>query len=543
MQSLSLKLWKTSVYVLLVLAVYYPTLRYLVGQWGQEDYSYGYLIPLVVVYLLWERRRQLRSLAGTPSWPGFIVLGMALVLFWIGELGGDYFVLYISFWAVIVGLCWSHLGWEKLKRIGFPLLLIPTMFPPPNFVYGRVSFTLKLISSELGVAMMHLYGMSAYREGNVIDLGFTQLQVVDACSGLRYLIPLFVLGLLLAYFFRAALWKRLLVVFAAVGLSIFTNSVRIALTGILYEVWGAGTAEGFFHGFSGWFIFMFSFGALAGLMWVLKKLPPRESVGTRKGLKGQEGEGEALGLSSRHSPRHPALSTKGGEGERRGVTLAFLRPPQFVVTVLLLASTLALSRGVEFRDRVPVKEALDRFPLRIGEWSGSRESMDQRFIERLDLSDYAIVDYRDETGKAVNFYVAYYETQRKGESIHSPATCLPGSGWRFEDAGEATLGIPGPGEGPMKVNRAIMEKAGLRQLVYYWFLQRGRVLTNAYELKWFVFWDALTKQRTDGALVRVITPVYGDEGLGEAEARLQGFVREVVPVLDGFVPGAEAEAK
>jgi EpsI family protein len=91
----------------------------------------------------------------------------------------------------------------------------------------------------------------------------------------------------------------------------------------------------------------------------------------------------------------------------------------------------------------------------------------------------------------------------------------------------------------MKVNRALMEKGGSRQLVYYWFLQRGRVLTNAYELKWFVFWDALTKHRTDGALVRVITPVYENEEPEEAEARLKGFTQQVVPVLDGFVPGAE----
>ena len=107
--------------------------------------------------------------------------------------------------------------------------------------------------------MLQTYGMSAYREGNIIDLGFTQLQVVDACSGLRYLFPLLILGVLLAYFYRVALWKKLIIILSTIPLTIFTNSLRIALTGIIYEIWGAKEAEGFFHGFSGWFIFMTAF--------------------------------------------------------------------------------------------------------------------------------------------------------------------------------------------------------------------------------------------------------------------------------------------
>ena len=108
-------------------------------------------------------------------------------------------------------------------------------------------------------------------------------------------------------------------------------------------------------------------------------------------------------------------------------------------------------------------------------------------------------------------------------------------------AGELGISVPGFKKGRMTVNRALMEKSGFRQLTYYWFLQRGRVLTNAYQLKIFSFWDALTKQRTDGALVRVITPVYEFESLENAETRLQAFMRKVVPVLKEYIPGDEAE--
>jgi Protein of unknown function (DUF3485) len=162
-------------------------------------------------------------------------------------------------------------------------------------------------------------------------------------------------------------------------------------------------------------------------------------------------------------------------------------------------------------------------------------------------------------------FIAIYEAQPKGESIHSPETCLPGSGWEFRKAG--TVAIPlGAGSGvlgsqpapegfnpgvhslPRKVlirgfnvstitvNRAVMEKGAYKQLSYFWFPQRGRVLTNTWELKIYAFWDALTRQRTDGALVRLITPVYPNEDAAQAEQRLTAFTQAIVPVLNEYLP-------
>jgi EpsI family protein len=202
--------------------------------------------------------------------------------------------------------------------------------------------------------------------------------------------------------------------------------------------------------------------------------------------------------------------------------------------------TLILSHGIEFREKIPIKQSFEQFPMHVGEWTGVRQTLEQRIIDELDLSEYVIIDYLSPKNTHVNFYVAYYESQRKGESIHSPATCLPGSGWSFKEAGERTIPVPGHDGGFMPVNRAVMQKLDQRQLAYYWFPQRGRVLTNAYQLKVFAFWDALTRQRTDGALVRLITPVYEAEKLKDAESRLQGFVRDIVPVLAEYIPGEDA---
>ncbi|MGD9245341.1 MAG: EpsI family protein [Desulfobacterales bacterium] len=214
--------------------------------------------------------------------------------------------------------------------------------------------------------------------------------------------------------------------------------------------------------------------------------------------------------------------------------------PIFVVALILLGTTFAISHTVDFREKIPAKKNLDQFPLKIEEWTADRHlTMAQSFIDRLDLSEYVIANYYDRIGKKVNFYVAYYESQRKGESIHSPATCLPGSGWSFDQSGTVKItGVSG-NNGNYEINRAVMQLGRNRQITYYWFPVRGRILYNAYQLKIYNFWDALTRQRTDGALVRLITRVYEDEKLEDAEKRLQNFVRDVVPVLEEYIPGKD----
>ncbi|MEA2108936.1 MAG: VPLPA-CTERM-specific exosortase XrtD [Pseudomonadota bacterium] len=500
------------VYIFLLAGMYYSSFGYLTRMWQRDDYNYCYLVPLVVLYLIWEQRLRLAAVRTSSSWSGLVFISFGIVFFWLGELGGEYTALFISLWLMIVGLCWLHLGGRKIKVIAFPLLLLLAMFPPPNFLTSRLSLKLKLISSQIGVILMRFYGMTAHRQGNVIDLGFTRLQVVDACSGIRYLFPIIILGLLLAWFFRAHWWKRLVLVLSTIPLIVFANGVRIALTGILYEPFGPKIAEGFLHDFAGWFTFMVALAVLLPEMWLLNKIPFGRPPAKQVPVK--------VKTSGSSLPVWPKLA----------------------VAVLLLGLTLAVSQGVDFREKVPAKQSFSHFPLELGEWRGQRQTMETRFIDTLDLSDYAIVDYRDQRGRAINLYVAYYESQRKGESIHSPATCLPGSGWDFRKAGTARVAVPGYDGGFTQVNRALMQKTGFKQLTYYWFPQRGRILTNAYQLKIFAFWDALTKQRTDGALVRLISPIAAGETVTDADARLQKFMGLLLPALDEYIPGSQAVA-
>jgi exosortase D (VPLPA-CTERM-specific) len=507
--------WRSSAllgaYGTLLALLYHDALQHLLSRWNNEDYSYCYLVPLVVAFLLWSRRAGLQRVPRSASWWGLLALLPGLGLFWLGELGGEFFTLFISLWLVAVGLLWLHLGGALLLAARFPLLLSLAMFPPPNIIHSNLSLQLKLISSRLGVSLMRLLGMSAYREGNVIDIGFTQLQVVDACSGLRYLFPIILLGLILAYFFRGAWWKKLLLVLTAIPLVVLANGLRIAATGYLYQFWGKAVAEGFFHGFAGWFTFMFAFAVLLPEMWLLKRLGPPQA---------EEPPAQA-----------PVASCLRSTVKKRAPWTVAL------VSLLLLLATLTGAQGIEFREKVPVKQPLAGFPLQIGPWQGQRNALEQQFIDALDFADYLLIDYYDPQGHVINLYVAYYDCQRKGESIHSPSSCLPGGGWVFNSSGLVTVPLGDGDERQAQVNRAFIQRGGFKQLTYYWFPQRGRIVTGALEMKLWTFWDALIRQRTDGSLVRLVTPIGRDESVEEADRRLQEMTRRLGPLLEEYLPG------
>jgi exosortase D (VPLPA-CTERM-specific) len=306
-------------------------------------------------------------------------------------------------------------------------------------------------------------------------------------------------------------------------------------------MFGARVAEGFFHGFSGWLIFMFAIPFLLFEMWVLRNLPPRAKRSDTQSsmLEVKKSDDEAGNCESAISDNVirsgrkdvPAsdlkLSTSGN------VLKSFLQPT-FIVSALVLLLTFMLSQGVNFRQRIPVLKSFSQFPVRIGEWQGEREEIEQQFLDVLKFSDYTMVNYKNPQGKMINFYVAYYQDQQKGESIHSPETCLPAGGWEFNEAGITVIRLAGGKT--LSIARAFIEKGGEKQLIYYWFPMRGRVLTKLYQLKIYTFWDSLTKQRTDGALVRIITPVGNGEKLSDAETRLQRFIGQIVPVLDEYIP-------
>lgn len=438
-----------------------------------------------------------------------------LFLYFLGELSTIYTVVQYGFVVVIYGVIWSYFGTRAMKIVAIPLLLLFFMIPFPNFIYNNLSSQLQLLSSEIGVAVIRLFGISVFLEGNVIDLGTYKLQVVEACNGLRYLFPLMTLGLIVAYLYHAALWKRAIVFFSTIPITILMNSFRIGVIGVMVEYWGQSMAEGFLHDFEGWVIFMACFGILFLEMWLLMRLTK-----DKRPLK------EVFGIDP------PEPIDESAQWHTRPIPVTMI-----VATVLIVG---ALVPAIAIPNRVesaPERETFASFPLSIDGWSGRSEVLEQIYLDALKLTDYALINYTNDTDNVVNFYTAYYESQRKGQSAHSPRSCIPGGGWRIESLTQVSVPEGAPGGGELPVNRVLISNGNHKQLVYYWFQQRGRIITNEYLVKWFVFWDALTKNRTDGALIRLTIPIAPGKDVDELEKLLQQFARDVRDILPAYVPG------
>jgi len=481
---------------------------------GAPEYSPGILIPPIAAFLIWQQKDRLQRIPFEGSWWGvaLVLLGGGLLV--LGQLATIYTLVQYAYLVTLYGLVLAFTGTRAFRLIAVPLLILAFMIHLPQFFLYNLSTKLQLLSSELGVWFMRLFGVSVFVEGNVIDLGGYKLQVAEACDGLRYLFPLMTLGFLMAYFYKGALWKRLVLFLSSIPITIFMNSGRIGTIGLMVEHWGIGMAEGFLHQFQGWMVFMLSAALLLGEIALLNRIGYEN--GTWRELFGVE---------------FPAATPKGAVLRSRPLPRTFLVAGAVLVAFVLVA--LVLPRPAEI---IPSRASFTEFPMRLPSWAGQPESLEGIYIDQLKLDDYLLADYVNDSGRHLNLYMAYYNSQRKGEAVHSPRSCLPGGGWQMRDFDQRELPGVRIGGLALRVNRTVIELAGQRELVYYWFQQRGRVITNEFAVKWYLFWDAITRHRTDGALVRIIAAVPPGADVAEADRAMSSFAALVAPKLPGFIP-------
>ncbi len=513
----------TAAFVLVGLAVAYAdSLAYLVEQWTEnENYGHGFFIPFISLLLVWLKRDRIQRLQPKGSWWGVPIVLLAIGLYGLGEFGTLYVLLHLSFVLMLVGLCLAAFGRDILKELGFPLLYLLTMIPLPQFLFQELSGKLQLLSSALGVGCLQVVGVTAFRDGNVIDLGPIQLQVVEACSGLQYLFPLMSLSLLCAYLFQAPMWKRAVVFVSSMPIAILLNGFRIGVIGVLVEWFGSGAAEGFLHLFEGWVIFRNE-----PCHSRLRDVGPVEDRIRRRATIDFRSAASAVGFGD----RRPA---------RRGSTIVpegALPASLFCVVGLLVSVAVASPYLMSREEIVPPREPLLNFPMQAQQWQGSTFPLEKEYIDTLRFDDYLLADYRAAGESPVNFYVAYYRSQRKGQSAHSPRTCIPGGGWEITSLRTMEVPTNDAATTSLHVNRLVIQKADVKQIVYYWFKQRDRVLVNEYLVKFFLFWDALAKQRTDGALIRLTASVQPGHDEDEADRILVDFTESVNPLMSRFVP-------
>jgi exosortase D (VPLPA-CTERM-specific) len=480
-----------------VLWFYWPVLSLLfMNLVNSEDYSYGLLLPLVSGYLVYLKWPQIRGLLWRPSPLGLLFIAAGFSLYIIGEFAAENYVPRISFLVVLTGLLFLMGGWQLVRLLLFPLFLMVIMVPLPEIAQKRLTLPLQLISSSLATTMLQIVGIPAFRQGNVIDLGVRQMQVVEACSGLRYILSLFALGVIFCYFFQRRLWKIILLLLVLIPSAIVANALRVMGMGIFPAL----QQPGFWHAFSGWLIFVFCMGILSLINGILNKIQPLAPTPL-----------EPVAPSP-PAPRHTLVIES-----------------YLVIALALVCLAGPYARWTVQAPAVKLLQSFDNFPMELGAWHGQLVYIDPEMVKATRSDAHLNADFTQPGQPPVNLWIAYYETQTKGAgSVHSPKICLIGGGWSELDTRIERIGKD------MLVNYMSMEQMGKRMVVYYWYLQRGRWLTSEYLNKFYMGFDNLTRRRTDGTLVRLITPA--EPNVEEARKRLDAFALQLAPVLPNFIP-------
>ena len=497
---------------IVVFVIYQNGLHELVSRWNkQEEYSYGYFIPIIALYIIFSERNKVLSEKENPSWLGVIITLVALFILVIGELSAIYIFTQYSFVILLLGLTSSLFGNRVLKKITIPIIILLFSIPLPYFIESELTWKLQLVSSELGVDFIRLLGIPVFLEGNIIDLGTYKLQVIEACSGLNYLYPLMSIGFIVAYIFKAPLLYRSIIFLSTIPITIIMNSLRIGMVGILVSYSGIKMAEGFMHYFEGWLIFLACLGILIFEIYLLTRIMPNKPkldtvLAIRPNIKESYPKKLRLRLSS----------------------------PFILTSILIVFSAFSITQLSNRTEVSPDRVTFDKFPDTFNKWQLIKSKLTPSIIQKLQFDDYFLGNYVKGSNTPIELYIAFYNSQRKGVSPHSPRVCIPGGGWHIKELNRKVIKLKN--NYILPVNRLIIEKNKQKKLVYYWFQQRDRSIANEYLMKWYLLQDAIFKNRTDGALVRFTADVNVNNTEFEAENQIRELINLVYPVLNNYVP-------
>ena len=524
------KLWKPFL-IAATLAFLYATVLVKLGKdwWTDENYSHGLLVPFIIGYIIWLEFGDLKKAAKNQSmWFGLAAIAAALGALLIGTLGAELFTQRISLVLMLAAIVVYFFGVKILRLLVAPFVLLLLAIPIPQIIFNKIAFPLQLWASQAAVWGIRLFAVPSVRKGNVIELlprGATQivgLEVVEACSGIRSLMTLVTLALILAYFTRERreritpggaffsfakdfdFWRTLILMVSAVPIAILTNAARVTATGVLTYYYGKQINEGLWHDLSGWLVFVIAFVLLVIVNFGLKKIPRKSAAPEIK----------------------PGRESQFANYE--------LRTTNGQVAVLLAALLVGgfFINWFEHRGEVRVEhESLQKMPLKLGEWQ--QRGSDIRFSEQtesvLRTTDYVMRDYALPSGRGANLYIGYYASQRSGATYHSPQNCLPGSGWEMKNP--ELVEIKTESGKVFTANRYIVQNGDYREVLIYWYQGRGRATASEYKDKIYTVLDSIVRQRSDGAMVRIMTSAGRDEA-----AALKAAVDLSAQVADRLTP-------
>lgn len=265
-------------YVLLsvvVIAIYYQVVAKLVFDWyTNPDFSHGFLVVPFALYVIWEKRKVLRETPIQQTWSGVWLVIAAIFVLFMGIYGAELFLSRLSLVMLLGGIVWTLCGRAMLREVRFAILVLLLAIPIPAVLFNQITFPLQLLASRMASSLLPLFGVPVLRDGNIIQLPSMQLEVAEACSGIRSLMSLFAVAIFYGYFLERGTWRRVILALASIPIAVFANAARIVGTGLCVQYWNPDKAVGFFHEFSGWLMFIISLSCLYLVHSLMRLKPP-----------------------------------------------------------------------------------------------------------------------------------------------------------------------------------------------------------------------------------------------------------------------------
>lgn len=509
--------WQVAAILLLTAWLYTPILIRLFLQWvghhHDPNFQHGIFVPIFAAFVIWQDRERLREIPSSPSWAGLVLVVLSMITLIVGDLGVENFLSRVSLLILLAGLIILFQGWAFFRAVLFPWAFLILMIPIPNLVIQRVNFPLQLVASRLATNLLQLVGVPVFREGNLIQLAAMPLDVAEACSGIRSLLSLVTLSIIYGYLLETRMWVRVALTVLAVPIAVVANSFRIFGTGLLVQAGHPDAAEGFYHALSGVLIFAVALTLLFAAHWLITLIWQNKPASAKLVAK---------------VTKLPTLSAN--EAQIRAGSSRFA-----AVAVLLFVSAVGL-QAHSHNEVFPPREPLNSLPKQMDSWIGTDEALDQQTLDILGPGEYLLREYENakDPQPAINLYIAYFPTQKAGDTIHSPNHCLPGAGWI--PVRNEVVQIARPDGSSFPANRYLGSKGGERQLALYWFQAHGRVVASDWKAKYYLVDDSIHMNRSDGSLVRLMTPMFEGESADAAQARLMQLGSQVLPLLDNYIP-------
>ena len=495
---------------LLIGWLYASIFAHLFLQWiHDENFSHGIFVPIFASFVIWQNRKSLAAIPACPSWAGLPLVALSLFVLVLGVLGAELFCSRISLLILLAGLIVLFRGWRLFRAVLLPWAFLFLMIPIPNLIIQQVTLPLQSLAAKLATVMLELVRVPVLLQGNMIVLASEPLEVAKECSGIRSLLTLITLAIIYGYLMETRRWVRVGLACLAVPIAVMANSFRVFGTGLLVQYWGPDKAEGSFHKFEGYLVFvvalimLYALHRVILLVWKSRPEPPSNLA---------------------HPEEHPA-------GEIRIMKSGQLR---FGFVALLMLST-AIVLGAH-KEILPNYDPPSSLPSQIDGWNGTDRVLDQRDLDVLGPVEYLFRDYQNQSQSEpwINLYVAYFPTQKTGDTIHSPDHCLPGAGWI--PISREVVEIAQPNGPPFPVNRFVVSRLGQRALVLYWFQAHGREVASEYQAKYYLVSDSIRMNRSDGGLVRLMTPMLEGESPKAAQVRMMKLGSQLLPLLDRCIP-------